>query len=147
MELKIETNFDFGKLSKSLARLQNNYLENYAEGSAKQSKSNIDSGLSPPLEDSTRAIRFLRDEPLSPPLKASGALYNSIRKDGTTLVMNFYGALHNKGFVIKNIPKEKPFSHMNGKKIPARKFISTGLKNLKRINEKFMRDFRNAFRK
>ena len=60
MELKIETNFDFGKLSKSIVQLQNNYLQNYAEGSAKQSKSNIDSGLSPDLEDSTKAIRFCK---------------------------------------------------------------------------------------
>ena len=141
MELKIETNFDFGKLSKSIVQLQNNYLQNYAEGSAKQSKSNIDSGLSPDLEDSTKAIRFLRDQPLSPPLKASGALYNSIKKDGTMLVMKYYGVLHNKGF------QTKSNSMIPNKKVPARKFISTGLKNLKKINEKFMKDFRNALRK
>ena len=141
MKLKVKVNFDFGKMARAIPEAVLKYTEGFAVESAEASKKNIDSGLKPDLEDSTRQIRSKRSQPENPPLKASGALYNSIKQKGNKLTMLPYGNLHQKGFTTGSS------SWIPNKKVPARPFISTSVKNRKKITTQFMRVLKKALRK
>ncbi len=141
MKLKITTNFDFGQLAKKLDKVIDVYTSSYGKESAEASKKAIDSGLTPPLEESTKNIRKKRKQPVNPPLKATGALYKSIKQKGDSLEMLYYGRLHNKGFTTKSN------SMIPNKKVPARQFIVTTVKNKKTILTQFMQSVRKNLRK
>lgn len=141
MKLKITTNFDFGQLAKKLDKVIDVYTSSYGKESAEASKKAIDSGLTPPLQESTIDIRKKRKQPVSPPLKATGALYKSIKQKGDSLEMLFYGRLHNEGF------RTGLNSMISDKKVSARKFITTTVKNKKTILTQFMQSLRKNLRK
>ena len=163
MKLKISANFDFGKLSGDLKDLTKKYASTYSSESAKATKANIDKGLEP-LKDSTKEIRKINGISGNKPLKASGKLYNSIRNDKGKLKMLKYGSYHNEGFTPKYKPlvvngkiakfKNKPkfVKNVSGKggsvvSVPARKFITTTVKNLEKINKKFVDDINKSMKK
>jgi hypothetical protein len=52
-----------------------------------------------------------------------------------------YGLLHNKGFVTDSK------SIIPNKKVDARRFITTSLENLKKVNEKFLDSMKKAMKK
>ena len=141
MKLKIKTNFDFSKLSRQLDKITGQYLAGFAVEAVKGSKDNIDRGLKPPLEDSTKDIRKWRTQPPSPPLKASGQLYNSIKPVNNTLEMDYYGWDHHTGF------KTHPKSLFPNWTIPARPFIATTAKNRDKIDKEFMININKALKK
>tara|TARA_R100000655_G_scaffold39184_2_gene74331 strand:+ start:1026 stop:1499 length:474 start_codon:yes stop_codon:yes gene_type:complete len=133
MELKIKTNFSFGKLERQMPKIIREYLSDYAKGTEEGSKNNIDKGLNPPLKKSTIEIRKTKDIAGSKPLKASGKLYNSIKsnKVGNKLFFLEYGQYHREGFTPKKIPVLKAHTpdkvifvnNNKGIKVPARDFI------------------------
>tara|TARA_R100000773_G_C4214392_1_gene113340 strand:+ start:688 stop:1179 length:492 start_codon:yes stop_codon:yes gene_type:complete len=163
VKLKISANFDFGKLNNDLDNLTKKYTSSYSSESAKASKAKIDKGLEP-LKDSTKEIRKINGVSGTKPLKASGRLYNSIRNDKGKLKMLKYGFYHDEGFTPKYKPlvvngkiakfKNKPkfVKNVSGKggsvvSVPARKFITTTVKNKKEIDKKFVDDVNKSMKK
>ena len=72
MDIKITTNFSFGKLASQIQKITDNFVEKVALNSEKISKANIDSGRLAPLKESTKKGRKREGFQASPPLKASG---------------------------------------------------------------------------
>ena len=70
MNIKITTNFSFGKLAGQIQKITGNFVEKVALNSEKVSKANIDSGRLAPLKESTKKWRKREGFPVSPPLKS-----------------------------------------------------------------------------
>jgi hypothetical protein len=128
MKLRIEVNYSFGKLGRAMPKIIKEYLNEYALGTEKGSKANIDRGLED-IEDSTKAWRKSQGYPDFPPLKASGKMYNSIKANQNKLDILQYGKWHNDGAV----PTTK-----------ARPFISTDDRTRNKINADFRKKTKEA---
>ncbi len=153
MELKIKLNFDFGKLARQMPKVIREYKTEYAQGTAEGSKKNIDNGLSPSLEKSTKEIRKLKNVSGTKPLKASGDLYNSIKSNSSQLKFLKYGQYHREGFTPKKIPtkiKNNKFFLVNNKQgisVPARDFIGITDKTRNKINKDFRMKVKKSLKK
>jgi len=121
MKLRIEVNYSFGKLGRAMPKIIKEYLSEYALGTEKGSKANIDRGLAD-ITNATKAWRKSKGYPQSPPLKASGKMYSSIKANQNKLDILQYGKWHNDGAV--------PTTQ-------ARPFISTDDKTRNKINADF----------
>lgn len=141
MDIKITTNFSFGKLSSNLDKIINQYTESFVKDSAEGTKQKIDKGVRPDIEKITKDIRTKRTQRRTPPLKASGALYKSIKQNKNNLEMLYYGIDHHKGFTTH------PKSMIPNKKVPARPFITTTAKNKEKLDKKFIQDVNKALKK
>lgn len=136
MNIKITTNFSFGKLAGQIQKITGNFVEKVALNSEKVSKANIDSGRLAPLKESTKKWRKREGFPVSPPLKASGKMYDSIKAEGNKLSLLRYGKYHNDGKVPTTV---------------ARPFISglsiTDIKEVDKMNKKLIQDINKALKK
>ena len=149
MKLKIKTNFSFAKLGRQMPKIVREYITEYAKGTEKGSKSNIDKGLTPSLKTSTREIRKLRNVSGNKPLKATGNLYNSIKSNSSQLKFAEYGQYHREGFTPKKIQtkiKNNKFFLVNNKQgiqVPPREFVGI----LDGTRNKINKDFRMKVKK
>jgi phage gpG-like protein len=128
MKLRIEVNYSFGKLGRAMPKIIKEYLNEYALGTEKGSKANIDRGLAD-ITNATKAWRKSQGYPESPPLKASGKMYNSIKANQNKLDIIQYGKWHNDGAV--------PTTQ-------ARPFISTDDRTRNKINADFRKKTKEA---
>ena len=128
MKLRIEVNYSFGKLGRAMPKIIKEYLNEYALGTEKGSKANIDRGLAD-ITNATKAWRKSQGYPQSPPLKASGKMYNSIKANQNKLDILQYGKWHNDGAV--------PTTQ-------ARPFISTDDRTRNKINADFRKKTKEA---
>lgn len=128
MKLRIEVNYSFGKLGRAMPKIIKEYLNEYALGTEKGSKANIDRGLAD-ITNATKAWRKSQGYPQSPPLKASGKMYNSIKANQNKLDIIQYGKWHNDGAV--------PTTQ-------ARPFISTDDRTRNKINADFRKKTKEA---
>ena len=62
MDIKITTNFSFGKLSSNLDKIINQYTEGFVKDSAEGTKQKIDKGVRPDIEKITKDIRTKRTQ-------------------------------------------------------------------------------------
>ena len=131
MKLRIEVNYSFGKLGRAMPKIIKEYLNEYALGTEKGSKANIDRGLAD-ITNATKAWRKSQGYPESPPLKASGKMYNSIKANQNKLDILQYGKWHNDGAV--------PTTQ-------ARPFISTDDRTRNKINADFKKKTKEALSK
>ena len=140
MELKITTNFDFGKLADKMDNIIEEYVEGYIDDSVKGTKANIDAGL----RDIGKVAKFFRrydGYPEKPPLKASGKLYNSIKRNDNSLEMEYYGKDHHDGF------RTHRKSRVPNVWVKARPFISTSVDNTKKLDQSFMISINKSLKK
>jgi phage gpG-like protein len=140
MKLKVKVNFDFGKLARAIPKLVKEHTSSYAVDSAKGSKEAIDKGLRP-LGDVAKKMRKREGFPASPPLKKTGNLYKSIKQEGNKISMLGYGLLHNDGHTTH------PDSAIPNVRIEPRPFITTTIKNRKKITDTFINSVKKALRK
>ena len=153
MELKVKVNFSFSKLAKQMPKIIKEYKAEYAKGTESGSKANIDRGLNPKLEDSTKDIRKARGISGVTPLKASGNLYKSIKSNRSELKFLKYGQYHRDGFVPEKIPtkvKNNKYFFVNNNKnisVPARDFVGILDKIRNTINKDFREKVKRALKK
>lgn len=153
MKLTIKTNFDFGKLADHMPKIFKEYEAEYAKGTEQGSKENIDKGLQPALEESTKQIRKVRSISSVQPLKASGDLYNSIKSNNSQLKFLEYGQYHREGFTPKKIPtkvENNKFFLVNNKNsisVPARDFIGITNETRNKINSDFRKKVKQSLKK
>jgi hypothetical protein len=140
MKLKIKKNFSFKKLQSKTLDIILKTTEDYASKTEEGSKQKINRGLRK-LTDVTKAIRKERNQRPAPALKATGALLKSIKSKGSSLEMLFYGKLHNDGFTTGK------GSMIPNVRIEPRPFISTTLKDKKKINAQFIKSIDKALKK
>lgn len=142
MEIKAKVNFDFGKLAKELPNAIKKYTSAYAKGAEEGSKSNINNGTGvdgkplAPLRSSTLALRKAKGNNSVKPLFETGALFDSIKSKDNVLSLKGYGKEQNDGF-------QPPY----GVFAVARPFISTTVKDKKKLDEQFSKDIKKALRK
>jgi len=127
LKLRIEVNYSFGKLGRAMPKIIKEYLSEYALGTEKGSKANIDRGLQPDIADSTKKRRHSGQSKL--PLKKTERMYNSIKANKDTLNILQYGKWHNDG----RVPRTS-----------ARPFISTDDQTRNKINADFRKKTKNA---
>ena len=114
MELDLKSKIDIlpDKALKEIKKLYNKHASDCATLTKRMIKENINKGLGADkeplaeLEDSTKAMRKVRNIAGKKPLKATGNLYKGI-KTKKNLVLNTveYGQYQNDGFTPKKIPK------------------------------------------
>ena len=122
---KITTTYSFKKLLSNIEEILSDVEDNLGQVAEKVMKQKIDSGLKPPLKQTTikgrlegkywGGLRGAKYKTTSiTPLKHTGALYDSLKFDKKTKSINMlaYGKEHHKGF-----------SNPQGKKVPPRPFM------------------------
>jgi hypothetical protein len=134
--IEITVTYDAGYLAEKMPQMIKNLIKDYTIETGKEIKNNIYGGkVTPNITETTKAIRRKRGQLGSPPLLASGSLLKSIRvkefKHGAKITMNFYGALHNKGY------NTAPNSMIPRKKVPKREFIVPKKGTFKRLARVF----------
>ena len=154
MKISAKTNFSFEKLASALPNMISEIIQDTVKSSAKESRNAIKSGVNPPLEDSTIAVRKLRGISGNTPLLATGNLYNSIRANEDKLEFVRYGKYHREGFIPKYIPAVNKFgepyiSDRAGNSLggvammPNIKGINVPPRNFARIGKLKTKDFQN----
>ncbi len=145
-QIEAKITYDAKNLAKTMPKIIKGLLKRYTIQTGNNIKSNIFEGkVKPSLSKTTKEIRRKRGQLGSPPLFASGKLYNSIKvkelKEGAKISMNFYGALHNKGY------NTAPNSMIPRKKVPKREFITPKEGTLDQLMKKFKKDVSKNFNK
>ena len=129
--IKFRTTYDFHRLERNIADINDRFVEKYANGTAEDSENNIwDRKVKPSLEKSTKRIRVQRNQGRDIPLLASFKLIDSIKVikgKQKKLQMMRYGLLQHKGFTTDSN------SMIPNKEVPARPWITLKESNFKRI--------------
>ena len=144
--VEINVTYDAGNLAQKMPQMIKNLIKDYTIKTGEEVKNNIYGGkVTPDITETTKAIRRNRWQLGSPPLLASGSLLRSIKvkefKHGAKIRMNFYGALHNKGY------NTAPNSMIPRKKVPKREFIVPKKGTFKRLARSFGKNIAQRFKK
>jgi|14_taG_2_1085336.scaffolds.fasta_scaffold00823_15 hypothetical protein len=113
MKLKMEVNFDFGKLANKLPKIIDNQLDMMIISAERGSKENIDKGVTPKLKDSTIRKRKRKNITGTKPLYETGELYRSIKGSKDGLEIQRGGIWHHKGIE----RPQRPFIQVSNKDI------------------------------
>lgn len=145
-QIRIKITYDAKKLSQQIPKMIQKLLKDYTTETGEQSKKNIFEGkIKQDLTETTKRIRRKRNRRGTPALNASGKLLKSIKtielKNGAKIRMNFYGALHNKGYTTA------PNSMIPRKKVPKREFIKPKKGTIQKLLKEFGREMSKSFKK
>ena len=145
-QIETKITYDAGRLAKEMPKMIKKLLIDYTTQTGRNVKSNIFEGkIKQNLTETTKKIRRKRGQKGTPALFASGRLYNSIKvkefKTTASINMNFYGALHNKGY------NTAPNSMIPRKKVPKREFITPKKGTFNRLAKSFGKNIAQKFKK
>ena len=133
MELKIKTNFDFGKLASKMPKIISEYITGYAKDTEQGTKSNLDNSV----KNDGKALRsFTSEKENRKPLIKTGKLYNSIQAEKDGLSILEYGYKHHTG----------KWGHLRSE-TETDNFIGTTKSNEEVINKKFMNIVNKSLKK
>tara|TARA_R100000808_G_scaffold24614_1_gene57183 strand:- start:1392 stop:1853 length:462 start_codon:yes stop_codon:yes gene_type:complete len=153
MKLKVETNFDFGKLASKLDNILDDVVDDSKRVYRVATRENLKSGKLRKLRPTSIENRkrgnygFGKKAPKTSstkPLVWTGRLLNSIQVKDEGIEMMKYGMHHNDGFNIGSTPvAPRPFLAIKGKRIAGTKY---GKEYEKFINKMYKR-IRKALKK
>ena len=143
------------RLASRIGRNISDATRRVSRSAAKGAKERIDAGVTPPLKESTIALRRERGTGGTKPLYETGDLYRSIKSTKEGLEMNKYGIYHHYGFTAHNVPigkdkDNKPkFIHNKWitKSVPARPFIFPSKKEILDPLKKTTMDIRRSLKR
>ena len=133
MKLKIKTNFDFGKLVKTMPKIIDGYVANYAKGAEQGTKNNINKSVK---NDGRAITSYTAKREGRKPLIETGKLYSSIKAEKKGLSIIEYGYKHHAG----------KWAHLR-KETETDNFIGTTKSNEENINKKFISNLNKALKK
>jgi hypothetical protein len=137
INVDIQANFSFLKLSRGWKKIVNRYIENFPAESAKLTKAKLEKGRLKPLKPFTREMRKKgrgwsgkKVQPTkSPrPLNQTGTLIKSIKANKKSLEMKAYGVIQEKGFISQVKTRYMKFKYIV---VPPRPFIQIPTTNKK----------------